>query len=63
MIFFVAKNTFFGSGVIFAKMKIIMAVSKITKNDTNVPTIMFVKRDFLVTYPKSAENGPSKLFF
>ena len=39
------------------------AVSKITGIDTDVPTVTLVYDGFLVTYPKSTENGPSKLVF
>ena len=38
-------------------------IFRITRIATNVPTVILVHDDFLVTYPKSAENSPSKLVF
>ena len=40
-----------------------MAVSKTMRINTNIPRVILVNDDFLVTYSKSAESGPSKLVF
>ena len=47
-------------GPFLAKTNNFLDVSKITEVDTNLPKVIFVKGDFLVTCLKSAKNGPSK---
>ena len=62
-VFIFGQITIFPSGTVFNQNEQFSAVSKITGTKTNVPTAILVYGDFLVTYPKNAENGPSKLVF
>ena len=61
-VFFLAKNTIFPFGTVFDQTKNFSTVSKITGIDSKVPTVILVDADFLVTYSKSAENGPQSWF-
>ena len=50
-------------GPFLTKTNNFSAVSKITRINTNVPTVISVYDDFLVTYPKSAKKWPLKAGF
>ena len=56
-------NECFLLGPFLTKRNDFLDASKIKGIDTDVLMVILVYDGFLVSYPKSAENGPSKLVF